>query len=216
MPENSPQLLVEGKDDESFIRGLLRRRGFVSNGDKLVKGEKIVTIVDMKGFDKLITGVSTYLKPGDPILGIVFDLDQPNDRRWERLRGSLVRLRYEGLPERLPGEGLVHLSQGELPSVGVWGMPDNQGAGSLEDLVLRSVAEQANEGVQHAGQVIAELPPAVKKFSDRKVSKATFHTWLAWQEEPGMKMDVAIAKGLIDVETATPSRLGDWIERWLA
>ena len=70
-------------------------------------------------------------------------------------------------------------------------MPDNQRDGTLENF-LRSLVEDddplfpyAEESAKHAKELGAV-------FSANDTDKAVLHTWLAWQEEPGLPYGTAM------------------------
>jgi hypothetical protein len=94
------------------------------------------------------------------------------------------------------------------PRVGVWLMPDNRIDGKLEDFVAFLV--QPNDTLWAYGIAsIAGLPE--RRFRDVDETKTRMHTWLAWQDEPGIQMSHAITKGLLRNENMATRHFLTWL-----
>jgi AAA domain, putative AbiEii toxin, Type IV TA system len=73
----------------------------------------------------------------------------------------------------------------EMPSLGVWLMPDNASEGMMETFAS-ALVPAADACWAHARATVVGLPDTARRFDiDRCFDKASLHTWLAWQEESG-------------------------------
>jgi len=55
------------------------------------------------------------------------------------------------------------------------------------------------------------IKPQYRRFRESYQAKAHLHTWLAWQEEPGTPMGLAITKRYLDAEAPYALLLLNWI-----
>jgi hypothetical protein len=106
----------------------------------------------------------------------------------------------------------VNLKQPNKPVVGFWLMPENTIPGMLENFVQLLVPEGdslwtlANDSLQR-------IPKQEQRFIDAHRVKAHIHTWLAWQEEPGMPMGLAITKRYFKGDAPEAQKLIAWIQQ---
>lgn len=182
-------LLVEGVNDREFVYHLTNRAG-------IPRGAYVVHKWDDNegGFDTVVGSLPGFLA-GSSVqrLGIVVDADDVPADHW---RSVVSRLRPYGyhLPLEPVAGGLVHQEPGTRITVGVWLMPDNGSRGMLEDLASQLLPPgdllwpQAVETVAHISQMERRFKPTYKM-------KAELHTWLAWQEEPGTSLGLAMSRG---------------------
>lgn len=91
-------------------------------------------------------------------------------------------------------------------------MPNNQLPGMLEDFVvhlipngdvLRSKAESILQEIEQAG---------INRYSLVQHPKALIHTWLAWQEKPGMPMGQAITAQVLSYDSAIARTFVTWLK----
>lgn len=66
---------------------------------------------------------------------------------------------------------------------------------------------------RRAGKAVDDIPPDEVRFKPQHRSKAHAHTWLAWQEEPGVRMGHAVTRRLLDHRSAAALGLLDWLAR---
>lgn len=195
-------LLVEGKDDYHLIKNLAKRHGIES-----------LAIKDVGNVDELLDGLTLRLQSENlQVLGIVADADENISSRWLSFRDRLNRTGYADLPEQPPPIGWISSSP-NLPRVGVWLMPDNQLPGMLEDFAaflipsddpLRPKAEAVLRDIEQAG---------LNRYKPVHHPKALIHTWLAWQEPPGMPMGLAVTATALRHDTPTAKAFVDWLKR---
>lgn len=129
------------------------------------------------------------------IIGIVLDADNPNiQSKWSAVKDRLIKQGYT-LPSK-PQKGGTILTCSDMPKIGIWLMPDNNLDGMLEDF-CRNLA--SSEAINHAQKCVLDAKD--KGFSSYKnvhLSKSTIHTFLAWQDEPGMPLGQAITSKVLD------------------
>ena len=91
-------------------------------------------------------------------------------------------------------------------------MPDNQMKGILETF-LRSLVPKPSPLFDYVETSVAAIPDSERRFKPRKEPKAIIHTWIAWQEEPGMPPGMAINTRFLDANVAEVDVLVSWLKR---
>lgn len=183
--QNAPhRLIVEGRDDQWSIIALTARNGWDWN-----KPAPHLPYIDNaesveKALEAIAISVRTY-----PRVGIVLDADITPMDRWNAVRNRLLPSGLV-LPKSPALDGTIIESNGKR--VGVWLMPDNQNPGKLEDFlaVLIPPGDRCWPWAEQATLKAHEEHGA--SFSTLDSIKARIHTWLAWQEEPGLPFGTAI------------------------
>ena len=91
-------------------------------------------------------------------------------------------------------------------------MPDNRRAGALEEF-LRDLVDTgdsllaiADRSTHHAKEEGAHFPVSA-------MSKAVLHTWLAWQERPGLPYGSAIRARYFGHDSAAALAFVEWFKR---
>ncbi|MCX7420192.1 MAG: hypothetical protein NT013_11720 [Planctomycetia bacterium] len=105
---------------------------------------------------------------------------------------------FHDLPEEPPTDGFVSSPNESKITLGIWIMPDNQSHGMLETLLMFLVPEDKDpllKFAETARDKAKELGASFKKVHE---DKAKIHTWLAWQDEPGLRLHEAVQKGVLD------------------
>jgi hypothetical protein len=178
-------LIVEGIDDKYVISRLLQRRKITYENFE---------IHDANGIKQSLNTFSCAIKSGNyEVIGIVVDADSDLLEQWQELRKRLIKEEYQQIPQNPHPKGTIITDpEEELPTVGIWIMPNNQKTGMLEDFIrflvpegdkLLSIAQNQVNDIINAGQ---------NRFTQTHKSKAIIHTWLAWQERPGTQLGKAI------------------------
>ena len=185
------QLRVEGNDDSHALRHLLIRHGV--DYDQKPWPTWFPSIEETGGKDKLLeTLVLNVRASSGRAVGFVLDANSSLRSRWEAVAEQLGKLDLE-VPKEIPCEGFVGESRKFQARVGVWLMPDNRQEGTLEHFLETLVQEgdplfdYASESTENARTHGARYPDAAGE-----TMKAVLHTWLAWQEEPGLPYGTAI------------------------
>jgi hypothetical protein len=196
-------LLVEGKDDEHVLYALLKHHRIPER----------FKVVNKEGIDNLLETLPVELKRSDlERLGIVVDANTDLAARWTAVRNILLEAGAVNVPRTPSPEGSVAILEqpDRTLTVGIWLMPDNQLPGMLENFIAFLVPP--NDPLwDYAGDCLRRIPQP--RFSPAHLPKVHIHTWLAWQEEPGTPMGLAITKRYLDAHAPNVHRLMAWIRR---
>lgn len=202
--KNSPyRLQVEGKNDKAVITHVMLKHGF----DWDDSGQRLPYIHDMDGVDRLLDTLPTTLKSSWDTLGIVLDADGQIDARWHQV---IDRLRDAGwtTPDTPATDGtILKLDDKRL---GIWVMPDNSSSGAIERFVQTLVP--VNDTIfplAESSTILAKQNGA--PFGDNDHLKATVHTWLAWQDPPGMPYGTAISARILQHDSDLARRFVQWM-----
>ncbi|MCP5113398.1 MAG: hypothetical protein GY953_21400 [bacterium] len=193
-------ILVEGADDKHVVRHLLDHHGLDG-----------FDIRDRGGIDNLLETLHVELKASDlRQLGIIVDADESLVSRWQSIRDRLTRSGYENVPKSPDPSGTI-VSQPGRPTVGIWLMPNNSVAGILEDFVAALVPD-GDQMWSRAEDCVDSVQPLLAASA----AKAKIHTWLAWQEEPGVRMGSAINQKYLNPEAERADEFVAWLRLLLA
>lgn len=191
-------LLVEGNDDLHVISALMMH----------YQVPEVFDIWDCQGISPLLEAIPAHLLLRQR-LGIVADADEQVDRRWREIRAILLDQGYEAIPNDPLVRGTIIRSPGK-PMVGIWLMPNNTLPGKLEDFI-KFLVPPADRLWQVALDAVDEVPDCPQRFRPIDSSKAQVHTWLAWQEEPGIPMGRAITRRFLDAQVAEVDTFVAWM-----
>jgi hypothetical protein len=194
------KLLVEGNDDQHVIWSLCEKFQIPQNFD----------VIDSEGIDNLQSQISVRLKQSDVVaIGIIIDADTDLMTRWNSLADLLGNLGFT-LPAYIPNTGLIIELNGI--KIGVWIMPNNILNGMLEDFVSFLVPKN-DQLITEANNTLENIEiKNLNKYSPIHKSKALIHTWLAWQEDPGTQMGLAITKRYLTTDEQNCLQLVNWIQ----
>jgi hypothetical protein len=210
-------MLVEGRDDQYVLRGLLRHHGIpcaIPDRDRGY-GEEDIIIDQKEGIQGVLDALDIVLDDGDlERLAVIVDADTRIDARWDALRNILARFGGQDIPRSpLPEGTIVTLTQPyRTLNVGVWLMPDNQVPGILENFVSFLIPDDDAPLWQRAIDCVNRIPEAQRHFPIVALPKARIHTWLAWQEKPGQQFGIAITK-CIDADAPCALNLINWVKQ---
>lgn len=196
-------LLVEGKDDQHVLYHLLEHHHVPEQ----------FSIKSKDGVDNLLETLDVELDgSGLERLGIVVDADVDLVGRWQALRNILIHSGYQNVPTVPDIQGTI-LHQHGRPIVGLWIMPDNHlSAGMLEHFIGFLVPE--NDPLWAYAQTCVEaIPEQDRRFRPQHMVKANVHTWLAWQQEPGTPMGLAITKRYLDANATQARQFVGWLRQ---
>ena len=128
-------------------------------------------------------------------IGVVLDADNPNlGAKWDSIKNRLVKEGYS-VPERPNPDG-TFFDADDKPKIGVWFMPDNKIDGMLEDFCYQLAEEAAIDFAKSCVKTAKEK--SFTSFLDNHEAKSIIHTYLAWQNEPGMPLGKAITAKALD------------------
>lgn len=213
-------VLVEGPDDYHVLQHLLTVHSVNEKMPPRLEGRRPAAISENEMVFKACEGVQSVfdnltqrLKITGELacIGVIVDADLDAAARWQRLRAILTTAGYAHVPKAPSVEGTV-VEHEEKPRVGVWIMPNNTLPGKVEDFVALLVPPDDSLWKQ-AERNVQEIPEAERRFNSEAFIKAHLHTWLAWQEIPGLPMGQAINKRWLDANAPEALRLVDWLKR---
>lgn len=195
-------LLVEGKDDLHVCSHFMQRHAF----------PKSVTVRDQNGIDGILQALPQFLKSNVVRnLGVVVDADNDVLARWEQLHNLLLEAGCHSISKTPNRDGFISVSRRGI-KVGVWMMPDNSATGEIENFVSLLVPD-GDALWPHAHQSVDNIAPADRRFKDNDFVRSVIHTWLAWQEDPGTPMGLAIAKRYLDASSPGARSFLTWLKR---
>jgi hypothetical protein len=198
-------LLVEGRDDREVVYQFCNHRG-IANRERF-------DVEACEGHAGLRARLGPELKTDRDTIGILIDADADPESRWQSLRDLLTDHYGDRVPAQPVPGGLILGSEGTWGKrCGVWLMPDNASSGMLEDF-LQELIPDVDTLLRHARQVVAALPET--RFIQEHRAKAEVHTWLAWQEEPGTSLGLALRRYL-DADHALARQFHDWLVKLFA
>jgi hypothetical protein len=200
-------LMVEGPDDEHVVKHICGQH-------------QLGNIDEIKPYDgkqTLLDAIPVRLKGSDILaLGILLDADTDLMATWQGILDRLRSAGYKTVPDKPIPEGTVINAPLEslLPKIGVWLMPDNQMSGILENFLhfLIPVDEENTALRKYAENAIQNIP-GNRRFTDLKRPKALIHTWLAWQEEPGKPLGIAVKARYLDSQLPVGQQFANWLRR---
>ena len=205
------KLLVEGKEDLRTLPELLELAGIPWASKK---EDAPVWIEDYEGLaDLLVPGaIDAQLNAsGTEAVGILVDADTTPGAHWQRIRQVLEK-RYSGLPTELPVDGLVHVEDGS-PRIGVWIMPDNVAPGMLETMLLRIRHDASDDLKSHVRASMEQACNLGAPLRPMHYDKGELHTWLAWQEPPGLQLHMAVKAKLLRPTGEVVAPFVQWFRR---
>lgn len=204
--KSAHRLLVEGKDDLHTVIHLVRRHDL--DYDNPPEGLPYIHATD--GYPALLEALSVAAKSYKR-LGVVIDADLDPKARWNEVRHRLKTVGIE-MPESSNPCGSVVTGIAGDRRVGLWLMPDNSQAGTLETFLSRLVPP-GDACWPHAEASTKEAKRIGAKYPDKYFSKAHIHTWLSWQEEPGQPFGTAITSACFRTDTTDALAFVAWFKR---
>lgn len=202
--DKNAHLLVEGKNDQHVVWALCEAYKLPETFDVLVPGDG--------GIEAVLQDIPARLdESGLKSLGIMLDADEDIQACWAGVRRRLEAAGYI-LPQQPVREGFITVLP-DRPKVGVWVMPDNQLPGMLEDFVSYLIPQ--NDGLKPIAEKTLQSLEKKKLnlYKPTYRSKALIHTWLAWQETPGMPMGQAITVRALQHDQSLANSFVNWLQR---
>lgn len=202
MAEHRNLLIVEGNNDRHVMLALR---------DKL-QMKTIYEVENKNNDDQLLRSIPAELNvSGRKCLGIILDAD-PDANRWDQLKRILSPKKYD-IPSKPDISGSI-LSSPELglPKVGIWLMPDNQSHGMLEDF-MRLLIPDDDECLVFAEETLQTLEDKnIQRYKEVHRSKALIHTWIAWQDQPGIPLGQSTSRYL-NIDTELCQQFASWLNK---
>jgi hypothetical protein len=168
-------------------------------------------VQEADGIQKLLDAFPVALKASYERIGIVADADAHLSDRWDQFRNRAISVGLN-LPERPEPGGTIVPGLRPSSRVGIWLMPDNSSPGILEDFLSRLVPREDTIWA-HAGGVVAEARSLGARCREVDHLKSTLHTWLAWQEDPGLPFGTALRAQVFRHDSEDALRFVAWFRR---
>ncbi len=204
LPESPYRLLVEGSDDKYSVIHLMERHGFDWDDESTPRP----FVSPEGGVEKLLKSASVALKGSYERIGIVLDANSSLADRWAQIRARASQIGL-ALPESPAPGGTVVDGRQPGSRVGIWLMPDNSSSGTLESFLSTLVPAEhplwifADQATREARRRGAQCP-------EKDHLKSVLHTWLAWQEEPGLHLGTALKAGIFETDREGALRFVAW------
>jgi hypothetical protein len=210
-PQKTRQLVVEGKNDQHVIWALCEQHRVAETFSVLVPGKD-----GAGGIEALLADIPVRLKQrGLEMLGVVVDANQDLLGRWQAITDRLKRSGYENVPPQPDTDGLI-ISAPSRPQIGVWLMPDNQLPGMLEDFVAHLIPGDDLLAPKAKACLCEIEQEGLNLYKSIHQPKAFIHTWLAWQENPGLPMGQAITAHALGHNKPLALAFVGWLGRLFA
>lgn len=204
--ESTPAiLLVEGRDDKHSVIHLMMRHSI--DWDSVIEAPYVS---DCGGIEPLLESVPISAK-SYPRLGVIIDANDEIQARWNSVKNRLHSVGVELTASPDPNGTIVNGFYQDW-RVGVWLMPDNNRLGKLEHF-LKALVPPKDQTWSYAKEVIEHAKEIGAKFPDKKSLKARIHTWLSWQEEPGLPFGTAITAKYFSHDSPEALKFVDWFRR---
>lgn len=146
------------------------------------------------------------------VVGAIVDADTNLSKRWDQICEKIGGFGYDDMPNKPVKDGTIIESDDDkfLPRLGFWIMPDNQSTGILEDF-LHSLIPESGSLYDHVTKSVDSIPD--RRFTQEKEPKAIVHTWLAWQEDPGLPMGLSVTNDCFDLDAPEVDAFVSWLKR---
>ena len=201
---------MEGKTDRGVIAGLMEANDVPWPSS----AEPPVFIKEHGSVDEILKPETLKAELGASrleALGVVVDANGDAASRWNDLR-TWCGSEFENLPNQIPAGGL-ELVHSRGIRFGVWIMPDNRFTGMLEDWLVRLIPEASRPLYQLARRCVWAAEQQNAPFKAVHRTKAEVHTWLAWQDEPGLRLYDAVKHGVLDPRRPESGPFVEWFKR---
>jgi hypothetical protein len=203
------QLVVEGKDDRFCLKSLVAQHWNITAKGRLDSLLDIAEAGSKKDVKKVTKAI--LINPRCAI-GLVIDGDKSVDASWKSVR-AVLNDRVDNLPAHYPLDGFVSSLTVSGFSIGVWLMPGGGSQGELESLLLKAADVANPKLLEHATKSTRVARQLGAKFLPKHERKAVLHTWLAWQQEPGLPYGTAVKAGFLPPESPAFQPFFAWIDR---
>lgn len=156
--------------------------------------------------------LSTYIKSAVvKTLGVMLDADTAPVSRYESIRNRCSSF-FPAMPNSLPPGGLI-VANDDGKRLGVWIMPDNSSAGSLETF-LRYLVPNLSEPIwKSAVDAVTRAKELGCPCRDAHLAKAHLYTWLAWQDPPNQNPGHALTQKVLDPHNGYANAFVTWFRQ---
>ena len=205
---------MEGETDKSVIPYLMEANGVAWPGPP----DSPVFIAPYGSVDEILKPSVIEIElaaTGLEALGVVVDANGNAAARWDDVR-TWCSSEFADLPEQIPAGGL-EVVHADGVRFGVWIMPDNRFTGMLEDFLIQLIPEDSRHLYELATKCVGEAKRnGAAPFRDVHERKAELHTWLAWQDPPGLRLHEAVRHAVLDPAGAESEPFVNWLKSLFA
>ena len=118
------------------------------------------------------------------------------------MRNLLLKEGYD-VPENVNLDGTI-VTHDNLPTIGIWLMPNNNIAGMLEDFCIELADVKT---IKYIEQTVNKAKlGGHTNFKKVHYSKSVIHTFLAWQDTPGMPLGQSITAQALNADRPLANR----------
>ncbi|MBD3275645.1 MAG: hypothetical protein GF372_10055 [Candidatus Marinimicrobia bacterium] len=183
-------VIVEGKDDERFIKALIK---FLDLRE--------IEVRELGGKSNMRRALPSLIKESNfrqiHSLAIIRDADNDSNRTFQSIQ---TLLQNNGLPVPENPYSMTN----ETPNVMAIILPDHFSTGELEDLCLDSVN---GDPVIGCIENLFDCVDEVTSIGPRNMSKAKVHAFLSTREDPTLRIGEAAEKGIWPFDNESYKRL---------
>lgn len=201
--ERKSILLVEGVTDKHVVLALCAKYNL----------PEVFTIQEKEGIDNLIRSLRLMLSNPSAYgkIGVVVDADSDAKKRYSQIVALLkTTTAYDDL-DSIGDNTIISPKEESFPSIGIWIMPDNSHNGMVEDFAL-SLVPKDDILLDKAKHTVDDIEKeGIARFKPVHHSKALIHTYLAWQEAPGMPIGQAITKHALNPDADLAKAFVSWL-----
>lgn len=206
--DDSPyRMLVEGTDDLHSVVHLMARHGFDWDDDRTIRPY----VSNSRSLEELLREFPVALKGAYDRIGVLVDANARPTNRWVQLRDRAKGVGVD-LPEIPEQHGTIVAGLRPRSRLGIWLMPDNKSPGTLESFLTKLVPER-DLIWDYARDVVVEARRQGARCQERDHLKSRLHTWLAWQEEPGLPFGTALRAKIFNHDTPDSVTFARWFNR---
>lgn len=210
--ERNSLLLVEGDSDKQFVETICKLHKLSTDFEI----KKAGSITSLKSLLKVqIKSTQIYSK-----IWVIIDADTNFDSAWQSIRDILIRSdKYRKLNNNTAlSEGgiVVNPDNSNDIVIGVWIMPNNSDIGMLEDFLANLISKDDllyKKSIETIDSIEENRKDYTNLYKEVHKSKAILRTWLAWQDEPGLSITVAIRKKIFDINIELCEKFILWLKK---
>lgn len=201
MPGPAPPrhlLLVEGGDEEHFVRAL----------QVLYANMPAFDVKRRSGAEAVLKGFATQLRVADrKAVGIVIDANGELSSRWAEIVERLPDEFNKNLLAPSPEGTILISSKGQR--FGVWLMPDNQSEGELEHFIENLMFDD-DQIWDQAQEFVSNIRSEDQLFEEDKRKKAEVRAWLAVRAKPGL-LGEAVRADDLNLDASLAKAFATWL-----
>ena len=205
-------LIVEGKDGFVISNLMMKRKIKPPIGYEERIGD---FFINAGSFSQAIDAFDIELDNSDYTnIGLIIDADDKGPQARYQTIKNIIEKRFDvSLPDELSPNGFV-FEEKNVPTIGLWVMPNNVSNGYLEHFVAELIEEDSSDIWQFSNQTVDEFK--TNSFCDIpevRTQKARVHAFLALQKKPGLPMGLGISANYIGSKSKSAIIFEEWFKQ---